>query len=106
MPGHLVEQSAQVMCAHAASASPTTPNPRVKVGGQMTVLATGPYTVAGCPFMTGSNPFPCVTGQWITSSVRVKSTGQPLVLRDSQSVCAPTGTPLTIVMTQMRVKAT
>lgn len=105
MPGHMVEQSATVMCAHGASASPTTPNPRVKVGGQMTVLSTGPYTVAGCPFTTGANPFPCVTGQWITFSVRVKSNGQPLVLRDSQSVCTPTGTPLTIAMTQVRVKA-
>jgi hypothetical protein len=31
--------------------------------------------------------------------------GQPVLLQDSQSVCAPTGTPLTVVATQLRVKA-
>jgi len=35
----------------------------------------------------------------------VTSNGQPLLLLDSQAICAPTGTPLTIAVTQTRVTA-
>jgi hypothetical protein len=34
------------------------------------------------------------------------SMGQPVLLQDSQSLCTPTGTPLTVMVTQVRVKAT
>jgi hypothetical protein len=34
--------------------------------------------------------------------VRLLSNGQPLLLLDSQAICVPTGTPLMIVMTQVR----
>ena len=105
MPGFIVQQGAAVLCSHGAQASPVAINPRVKVSGAASVFATGPYVVAGCPFTTGGSPYPCVTGQWITFSTRVTSGGQPLVLQDSSSVCTPTGTPLSIVATQVRVKA-
>ena len=66
-----------------------------------------PYVVAGCalPPPTAGNG-PCVTAQWITAATRVTSNGQPLLLLDSQAICAPTGTPLVIVATQTRVTGT
>jgi len=62
-----------------------------------------PYIVAGCtlPPPTAGNG-PCVTAQWITAATRITSTGQPLLLLDSQAICAPTGTPLLILATQTR----
>jgi hypothetical protein len=36
----------------------------------------------------------------------VKAMGIPLVIQSSQSTCVPTGTPLTIAATQLRVRAT
>ena len=105
MPGYLLHVNATVLCLHGGQAQATTPNPRVKVGGQPTVQQPNPWTVAGCPFMTGSNPMPCVTAQWVTAATRVRSGGMPLLLQDSQAVCAPNGTGVNIVMTQMRVKA-
>jgi len=107
MPGFLVHVGAQVLCAHAGQAQPTAPNPRVLVSGQPTVLITAPYLVAGCtlPPPPGANG-PCVTGQWLSGTVRVTSNGQPLVVLSSASICAPTGTPLLIMATQTRVSAT
>ena len=104
MPGFLVHVGAQVLCAHAGQAQPTVPNPRVLVSGQPTVAMTAPYVVAGCalPPPPAANG-PCVTAQWLTGSTRILSNGQPLLLLDSQSICAPTGTPLMIVATQVRV---
>jgi hypothetical protein len=104
MPGFLLHVGAQVLCSHAGQAQPTVPNPRVTVGGQPTVTLSTTYMVAGCtlPPPPAANG-PCVTAQFITAATRLTSNGQPLLLLDSQSICAPTGTPLMIVLTQTRV---
>jgi len=105
MPGFVVDTSATILCAHGGMAQSTQPQVRVRINGVPIVTATPVVTVAGCPFTTpGGSPYPCVTGQWISFSMRVQSQGQPLVLADSQSVCTPTGTPLSIISTQTRVK--
>jgi len=106
MPGFLVHVGAQVLCAHGGQAQPTAPNPRVTVSGQPTVLMTTPYVVAGCalpPPLAANGP--CVTAQWLSGTTRVTSNGQPLLVQSSQAICAPTGTPLMIVVTQTRVSA-
>jgi hypothetical protein len=105
MPGFLLHAGATVLCAHAGQATPTAPNPRVLVSGMPTVTVAAPWVVAGCPFPTASGG-PCVTAQWITCATRVTSNGQPLLLLDSQAICAPTATPLAIVATQTRVLGT
>jgi hypothetical protein len=67
---------------------------------------TAPYVVAGCtlPPPPGANG-PCVTATWLTGTTRVLSNGQPLVVQSSQAICAPTGTPLLILFTQIRASA-
>jgi hypothetical protein len=102
MPGPLLHVGALVLCAHGGQAQPTVPNPRVLVSGQPTVTMVAPYVVAGCPFVPVA-PSPCITAQWIVAATRVTSNGQPLVLMDSQAICAPNGTPLLSVVAQTRV---
>ena len=104
MPGFLLHSGATVLCAHAGQAQPTAPNPRVKVSGQPVTTQAAPYTVAGCPFNVSGAPVPCVTAQWVTAAIRVRAGGLPVLLQDSQAICAPNGAPLSIVMTQVRVK--
>jgi hypothetical protein len=105
MPGFLLHVGATVLCSHAGQAQPTTPNPRVTVTGQPTVAITSPYVIAGCTLPPNAGG-PCATAQFVTAATRVTSNGQPLLLFDSQAICAPTGTPLNIVLTQTRVTAT
>lgn len=107
MPGFLLHFGATVLCSHAGQAQPTVVNPRVLVSGQPTVTLPGPWVVAGCvlPPPPAANG-PCVTAQFVTSATRVMSNGQPLLLLDSQAICAPTGTPLMIVVTQTRATGT
>lgn len=106
MPGPLLHVGATVICTHGGQAQPTVPNPRVLVSGQPTVQMTAPYMIAGCPFVSGGSPLPCVTGQWTVAATRILSSGQPLVLLDSQSICAPNGTPLLPTASQVRVLGT
>ncbi len=104
MPGYLLNQGAQVMCMHAGQAQPITTNLRVKAGGQPIVTQTDMYSISGCPFFSGSNPLPCVTGQWVSAATRVRAGGMPVILQDSQAVCVPNGTGFIVVTTQVRVR--
>lgn len=104
MPGPLLHVGAVVMCAHGGQAQPMVPQPRVRVSGQPVVTQAAPHLVAGCSFVLGIVPSPCVVAQWITGAMRVKSMGLPLLLQDSQAVCVPNGTPAVVAMAQVRVK--
>jgi len=91
------------MCMHGGTAQPTAPNPRVMLSGQPVVTMAAPYVVAGCAFVPPAGNGPCVTAQWVTAATRVLVGGMPVVLVDSQAICAPTGTPLLPVAMQTRV---
>ena len=104
MPGPVVHLGATVMCAHAGQATPTTPFPRVLVGGQPVVTLATPYVVAGCA-LTGTPTPPCVTGQWLAGATRVLAGGVPLALQAGSSVTVPTGTPMLPLVVQPRVVA-
>jgi hypothetical protein len=106
MPGFLLHVGATVLCAHGGQAQPTSPNPRVTVGGQPIVTQAAPYTVAGCPFNVSGAPVPCVTANWVVGATRILAGGMPVLLQDSQAVCVPNGTPLNVVVTQVRVRGT
>ena len=106
MPGFLVHVGAQVLCSHGGQAQPSVPNPRVTVSGQPTVLITSPYMVAGCAFPPppAANG-PCVTAMFLSGTTRVLSNGLPLLCQSSQAICAPTGTPAFVVLTEIRATA-
>ena len=107
MPGPILHLGATVTCSHGGQATPTVTVPRVLVSSQPVTTLASPYVVAGCtlPPPPGANG-PCVTAQFVTAATRVLALGQPVLLLDSQSICAPTGTPLLPLVAQPRVLAT
>lgn len=106
MPGFMVQVGSTVICAHGGQAQATVPSPRVLLGGQPATTQPAPWVVAGCAFVPPAGNGPCVSANWIVGAVRVLAGGQPVLLQDSQAICVPTGTPLTVVVTQLRVKGT
>lgn len=106
MPGYLLHEGAQVACLHQGQAAPTFPCQRVTVAGRcVTTRDTSLYRVSGCtmPAPSAGNG-PCVTVRWVVAAARVKACGEPVLLVDSQAVCATTGTGVNISQTQQRVK--
>ncbi len=101
----LVAQGSSVMCAHAGQAQPTVTNPRVLLSGQPAVGLAAPWLISACPLPPNAGG-PCVTGQWTSGTTRVLSMGQPLVVSTGTATCVPTGVPLIVVATQVRVRAT
>jgi hypothetical protein len=106
MPGFVLHVGATVMCMHSGQAQPVTADLRVLVSGQPVVTLANSYTIAGCPFVPPAGNGPCVTARWVSSATRVLAGGIPVLLQDSQAVCAPTGTGVIIPVTQVRVRGT
>jgi hypothetical protein len=106
MPGHFLHMGATVTCMHGGPAQPSAANARVLVSGQPITTLAAPYLIAACPFVPPGGNGPCVSAQWVLGAVRVLAGGVPVLLQDGQAVCAPTGTALQVVVTQIRVKGT
>lgn len=105
--GFLLHEGATVLCAHGGQAQPAVTNPRVSVSNQPIVTQSSTYTVAGCslpPPPNGNGPD--VSATWVTAATRVQAGGIPVLLQESEAICAPSGTPLNVVSTQTRVKGT
>jgi hypothetical protein len=107
MPAPLLHLGATVMCLHSGQATPISPNPRVTLSGQPVVTIVSPYVIAGCllPPPPAANG-PCITGQFLVAAVRVTVASTPVLLLNSQGICAPTGVPLVPVSAQPRVLGT
>jgi uncharacterized Zn-binding protein involved in type VI secretion len=105
MPGPIVHLGATVICTHAGQALPTSPSPRVMVGGQPVVTIATMYVIAGCGLASTAAP-PCVTGQWLVGATRVLVGGVPVAVQSGSSLCTPTGSPMLPVVVQPRVVAT
>jgi len=103
MPGFLLDTTSQLSCPHQGAAKSPAPAIRVTIMGQPVLTQPTPDAIGGCanPPEAGG---PCVAAQWVSAATRITTLGQPVLLGDSQAVCTPTGTPLTAIPVQIRVK--
>jgi len=91
MSAPILQLGCTIMCPHGGTASVVNTNSKVKVGGAFALLATDTYTIAGCPFQipfgVGTKPQPCVTIEWVNEAQKVKVSGNPVLLQNSQGLC-------------------
>jgi hypothetical protein len=92
--------------------APEAPNIVLQSVGQNVILMSGDPVAGitlscGLPLPTLPPPIaangPCVTAIWTSAATCVFSYGMPVLLQDSQAICAPSGTPLLITATQTSV---
>src|SRR5258708_285557 len=103
----LVQVGATVMCAHGGQVQATVPYPRVMLhrhtGVQMPTRGVG---AGGAMPPPPAGKGPCVPAMFSSGTTRVNGGGVPLLTQSSQAQCVPTGTPATIVVTQVQAQAT
>lgn len=106
----LLHVGAQVMCMHAGTATDSSPNTRVRVGGMAVATLADSFTIAGCTWTIPgtTKPQPCVKITWLAPATRVRIGGSPALLRASAALCQsaeqiPQGAPL-VLSTQIRVR--
>lgn len=106
MTGYLVTTANTVLCSHGGTGSPTLPSARIRAGGLPLVVQPLPYLVKGCPApaLSGGILPPCVSASWLTGALRVRSSGQAVLLTNSMGVTAPNGVRASIVPAQRRAR--
>jgi hypothetical protein len=94
MPGPLFQVGAVAMCPHGGQVTTISSDTRVLAGGAPVALVTDQFMVAGCAFVVGSVPQPCVMVQWSAPTVETLINGQPAVTALSVGLCiAANGAP-------------
>ncbi len=109
MPGKVLTATTVAVCPHGGQASFVASQNRFLADGAPALVVTDTTTIAGCPFMIGNTPSPCLTVQWQLPATRVAADGTPVLLDSSIGLCmspasAPQGT-LQITSVQSKVTA-
>ncbi len=103
MPGFLLHVGASTICPHAGQVMDVPTNMRVLVSGQPVATLGDQFPVAGCPFVIGTSPAPCLTVQWTVPAMRVMVMGQPAILQTSTGMTTgPAPGPPTVLVCQTR----
>jgi hypothetical protein len=108
--GQVFHVGASASCPHGGQVTTAPGAAKVLVGGQPAATMGDTYTVAGCAFMVGNKPQPCVKVQWLVPAMRVLIGGQPAILSTSSGLCQSAeqipGGPPSVASTQMKVTGT
>jgi hypothetical protein len=111
MPGPVVQLGATIICPHGGQVTAVPSNAKVLVGGAPALVLTDLCTVAGCVFVVGPKPQPCVTARWLSGASKVLVFGKPVLVQQPANGLAfsaeqaPQGPP-TVLSCQIRVVAT
>lgn len=103
----LLSQSSVILCPHGGIVNhiPTT-STTFRIEGRLPMLMTDVYLVAGCPFIAGYSPSPCVEVRWVTGSSRLYVKGIPVLTLASVGICsgASAAGPAIITYCQLGVR--
>jgi hypothetical protein len=104
---NLLNMSSILMCPHGGTVSIVTSNTQVMAGGDLLVCASDTFLVAGCPFIVGLVPNPCIQVQWVQPDADSQVLSDFTLSEDSVGLCiaddgAVQGTAL-ILFTQPQV---
>lgn len=108
MAGYLLTSTSVATCPHGGQVTFVPTQSRVLADSAPVLLATDQALVAGCPFVVGTVPSPCLTVQWLTAATRVTVANTPVLLSTSTGMClspaaAPQG-PVLLSSFQQRVQ--
>jgi hypothetical protein len=108
--GALVTTASTLQCPHGGMVTLSTSNTTTQVSGAYAITASDTLTIAGCAFMIGPTPHPCMTVQWVSTDMMSTVGGNATISADSVGLClaadqAPQG-PVTITAGQAVVTGT
>jgi hypothetical protein len=103
----LLNSASVMMCPHGGTVQAVTSNTRAQAAGGLLLRASDTFLIAGCSFMLGTAPHPCVQVQWVQPATGSKAVGDFTLTEASVGLCtapdqAVQGTVL-ILVAQPRV---
>ena len=102
----LLTAASTMMCPHGGTVTAIPSNSRV-IADAPVLLMADTCMIAGCPFMIGPTPSPCMTVQWVVAATRTQVGGTMVLNESSVGLClaatqAPQGAVM-IASTQAKV---
>ncbi len=83
----LITAAAVMMCPHGGTVQGTPSSPRVQAGGAPLLTAPDMFLIAGCAFVVGVVPHPCVSVQWVQPAMHSTVGGNPTLSMASVGLC-------------------
>jgi hypothetical protein len=83
----LLNDASVMMCPHGGSVEAITSNTRAQAAGGFLLRASDTFVIAGCPFVLGLVPHPCVEVQWIQPATGSKAVGDFALTEASVGLC-------------------
>jgi len=82
----LLTMQTQMKCPHGGTVVGIPTDFKNRAGAPF-LRVSDVFLVAGCPFMTGPVPTPCITVQWMMPAMKVRGGGVPILTKDSVGMC-------------------
>lgn len=83
----LLNMSSIMMCPHGGTVSAITANTRVQAASDFVLRASDTFLIAGCPFVIGPTPHPCVQVQWVQPALRSQVMSDFTLTEESVGLC-------------------
>lgn len=84
----LINSGSMLLCPHGGPVRiAATGYSARQPDGSIPAKATDAFTIAGCPFVVGSRPSPCIQVKWVVTNVAEKIDGQPSLNAQSTGLC-------------------
>jgi hypothetical protein len=93
----LLTASSVMMCPHGGTVQATPSSTSVQIAGAPVLTAADTFVIAGCPFVIGTVPSPCVSVQWVQPAAQSTAGGNPTLTESSVGLCVGAG-PQGLVM--------
>lgn len=84
---NLLNTSSIMMCPHGGTVSVISSNTQVMAAGDPVLRASDTFLIAGCPFVVGIPPHPCVQVQWVQPDVQSQALGDFTLSEESVGLC-------------------
>jgi hypothetical protein len=100
--------AATMTCPHGGTVQAIPASSNLTAGGAPVLAATDTFIVAGCPFVVGVVPSPCIMVQWVQPATRSTRSGAPTLTAASVGLCiGATGAPQgPVIITPGQTQAT
>src|SRR5260370_51593 len=94
MGSPVLTNKTQVQCTHGGLAKVSSSDSKVKAERAARLTVSDQHQAAGCPFMKGPVPSPCIRIQWQNPSKKANAVGNAVLTSASIGMCfAGDGTP-------------
>ena len=102
---NVLDDRSVLTCAHQGKVQLKPSGRKVTIEGSAVLTGADVLAVSACTLPPAAGG-PCKTASFATAATRVTVSGQPVLVSSGVATCSPTTTPVSVVRTQSRVKAT